>query len=41
MCGVAALVAALPAAAFLPATPRPTETSTTADMAAEQADARQ
>ncbi|MFF7135062.1 DHA2 family efflux MFS transporter permease subunit [Streptomyces sp. NPDC008196] len=41
ICGIAALVAALLAAAFLPGTPRPTETSTDPDMAAEEADARQ
>ncbi|MGC0400900.1 EmrB/QacA subfamily drug resistance transporter [Streptomyces sp. SAI-126] len=41
VCGIAALVAALLAAAFLPGTPRPTETSTDPDMAAEEADARQ
>ncbi|MFI7408865.1 DHA2 family efflux MFS transporter permease subunit [Streptomyces sp. NPDC049627] len=41
VCGIAALVSALLAAAFLPATPRPTGTSATPDMAAEQADARQ
>lgn len=41
VCGIAALVAALLAAAFLPTTPRPTETSTAPDMAAEEADARQ
>ncbi|MGW0418834.1 DHA2 family efflux MFS transporter permease subunit [Streptomyces sp. NPDC003015] len=41
VCGIAALVAALLAAAFLPGTPRPTDTPTTPDMAAEEADARQ
>ncbi|MFJ8536455.1 DHA2 family efflux MFS transporter permease subunit [Streptomyces sp. NPDC093591] len=41
VCGIAALVSALLAAAFLPATPRPTETSTPPDMADAQADARQ
>ncbi|MFI6011721.1 DHA2 family efflux MFS transporter permease subunit [Streptomyces sp. NPDC051243] len=41
VCGVAALVAALLAAAFLPATERPAKASETPDMAAEQADARQ
>jgi Na+/melibiose symporter-like transporter len=41
VCGIAALVAALLAAAFLPGTPRPAETSTAPDMAAEEADARQ
>ncbi|MEW2564695.1 MFS transporter [Streptomyces griseorubiginosus] len=41
VCGIAALVAALLAAAFLPSAPRPTETSTAPDMAAEEADARQ
>ncbi|MFK4098874.1 MFS transporter [Streptomyces sp. NPDC019531] len=39
VCGIAALVAALLAAAFLPGTPRPTETSTDPDMAAEEAHA--
>ncbi|WP_329441189.1 MFS transporter [Streptomyces canus] len=41
VCGTAALVAALLAAAFLPGTPRPAETSTAPDLAAEEADARQ
>lgn len=41
VCGLAALVAALLAAAFLPSAPRPTETSTAPDMAAEESDARQ
>ena len=41
VCGIAALVAALLAAAFLPGTPRPAETSTAPDLAAEEADARQ
>ncbi|WP_030595115.1 DHA2 family efflux MFS transporter permease subunit [Streptomyces fulvoviolaceus] len=41
VCGIAALVSALLAAAFLPGTPRPTKTSTAPDMAAEEADARQ
>ncbi|MFE1834410.1 MFS transporter [Streptomyces sviceus] len=39
VCGIAALVAALLAAAFLPGTPRPTETPTDPDMAAEEAHA--
>jgi len=39
VCGAAALVAALLAAAFLPATPKTEETATTPDMAAEPADA--
>jgi EmrB/QacA subfamily drug resistance transporter len=39
VCGIAALVAALLAAAFLPGTPRPTKTSTDPDMAAEEAHA--
>ncbi|MFF0010327.1 DHA2 family efflux MFS transporter permease subunit [Streptomyces sp. NPDC005374] len=41
VCGIAALVAALLAAAFLPGTPRPAETPTAPDMAADEADARQ
>ncbi|MDQ0599290.1 EmrB/QacA subfamily drug resistance transporter [Streptomyces canus] len=41
VCGAAALVAALLAAAFLPGTPRPSETAATPDMAPEPADARQ
>ncbi|WLW52580.1 DHA2 family efflux MFS transporter permease subunit [Streptomyces sp. YU58] len=41
VCGIAALVAALLAAAFLPGTPRPTGTSTTPDLAGAEADARQ
>ncbi len=41
VCGIAALVSALLAAAFLPGTPPAPEPSETADMAAEQADARQ
>ncbi|MFF7069415.1 MFS transporter [Streptomyces pseudovenezuelae] len=39
VCGIAALVAALLAAAFLPGTPRPADTSTDPDMAAEEAHA--
>ncbi|EDY58351.1 MULTISPECIES: DHA2 family efflux MFS transporter permease subunit [Streptomyces] len=39
VCGIAALVAALLAAAFLPGTPRPAETPTDPDMAAEEAHA--
>jgi len=39
VCGIAALVAALLAAAFLPGTPRPTKTSTDPDMVAEEAHA--
>jgi hypothetical protein len=39
VCGIAALVAALLAAAFLPGTPRPTDASTDPDMAAEEAHA--
>ncbi|MER6288109.1 MFS transporter [Streptomyces sviceus] len=39
VCGIAALVAALLAAAFLPGTPRATETPTDPDMAAEEAHA--
>ncbi|MEU6353870.1 DHA2 family efflux MFS transporter permease subunit [Streptomyces sp. NPDC047072] len=41
VCGVAALLSALLAAAFLPGTPRPPRTSTAPVMAAEEADARQ
>ncbi|WP_327719103.1 DHA2 family efflux MFS transporter permease subunit [Streptomyces sp. NBC_00490] len=41
VCGAAALVAALLAAAFLPGTPRPSEPAATPDMAPEPADARQ
>ena len=41
VCGVAALLAALLAAAFLPGTPHPAGSSTPPDMAAEEADARQ
>ena len=41
VCGIAALVAALLATVFLPSAPRPTETSTAPDMAADEADARQ
>ncbi|MET7690818.1 DHA2 family efflux MFS transporter permease subunit [Streptomyces sp. NPDC005483] len=39
VCGIAALVAALLAAAFLPGTPRPVETPTDPDVAAEEAHA--
>ncbi|MGK3937460.1 MFS transporter [Streptomyces caeruleatus] len=39
VCGIAALVAALLAAAFLPGTPRPAETPADPDMAAEEAHA--
>ncbi|WP_020118459.1 MFS transporter [Streptomyces canus] len=39
VCGIAALVAALLAAAFLPGTSRPTDTPTDPDMAAEEAHA--
>jgi EmrB/QacA subfamily drug resistance transporter len=41
VCGAAALVAALLAAAFLPGTPRPSGTTATPDMAPQPADARQ
>ncbi|MES5816677.1 DHA2 family efflux MFS transporter permease subunit [Streptomyces sp. RG80] len=41
VCGVAALVAALLAAAFLPGAPRPDETSTPPDMAEARADVGQ
>ena len=41
VCGIAALVSALLAAAFLPGTPPASEPDGTPDMAAEQADARQ
>lgn len=39
VCGAAALVAALLAAVFLPATPKTEATATTPDMAPEPADA--